>query len=94
MPAVMLVAELAERFRAQTQLVIGITPQGTRSGARQWKSGFAHIAQSAGVPVLPAIVNYAERVVFLQPVISASGSVQEILAATQAAAGVGSPRNP
>lgn len=88
-----MVDELAQRFRAQAQLVIGITPEGTRSGAREWKSGFARIAQSARVPVLPAIVNYAERVVFLQPVIPGSGSVQEILASTRAAAGIGSPRN-
>lgn len=83
---------LTAQFRSSAELVVGITPEGTRSGVRQWKSGFARIAQGAGVPVLPAVVNYAERVVYLRPVIE-GGRAEDILAATQAAAAVGSPRN-
>ncbi len=87
-----MVDDLVERFRSSASLVIGITPEGTRSGARQWKSGFARIAASARVPVLPAIVNYAERVVYLRPPI-AGDRADDILAATRSAAGIGSPRH-
>jgi len=87
-----LVDDLAERYRSSRQLVIGITPEGTRGGVSTWKSGFARIAARARVPVLPAIVNYEEKRVYLQPVVRGDGTPDEILAATRAAASVGSPK--
>ncbi len=87
-----MVDDLAEHFRASDQLVIGITPEGTRGGVSSWKSGFARIAAAAGVPVLPAIVNYDEKMIYLQPPVAGTGSAEAILSATQAAASVGSPR--
>ncbi len=82
---------LVERFRSSAELVVGITPEGTRSGVQQWKSGFARIAAAARVPVLPAVVNYAERVVYLRPPIDGQRA-EDILAATRSAAAIGSPR--
>ena len=89
-----MVDELSALFRSRSQLVLGITPEGTRGDVREWRSGFARIAAAAEVPVLPAILNYAEKIVYLQEPISGSASAEEILSATQAAASVGSPRNP
>jgi 1-acyl-sn-glycerol-3-phosphate acyltransferase len=88
-----MVDDLAAQFREAKQLVIGITPEGTRGGVSTWKSGFARIAAAAHVPVLPAIVNYQEKVIYFQPLVSGQGSSEDILAATQAAASVGSPRS-
>ncbi len=88
-----LVDDLVERYRTASQLVIGITPEGTRRGVRVWKSGFARIAAGAGVPVLPAIISYGKKTVYLQPAIEGGGSPERILAATQAAASVGDPRS-
>ena len=87
-----MVEDLAAHFGASEQLVIGITPEGTRSGVSSWKSGFARIAAAAQVPVLPAIVNYNEKMIYFQPVIAGTGSATAILTATQAAASVGSPK--
>jgi 1-acyl-sn-glycerol-3-phosphate acyltransferase len=89
-----MVESLRARFAADPQLVVGITPEGTRSRVREWKSGFARISAAAGVPVLPAIVNYERKIVYLTPPISGLESADEILAATQRAASIGSPRNP
>lgn len=87
-----MVTDLATRFQEASQLVIGITPEGTRSGISTWKSGFARIAAAAQVPVLPAIVNYDEKMVYLQPVVSGQASAEAILEATREAASVGSPK--
>ena len=87
-----LVDDLVNRYRTSDQLVIGITPEGTRAGVSTWKSGFARIAANARVPVLPAIIDYDRRQVHLQPVVSGDGTADQILAATRAAASVGSPR--
>ena len=88
-----MVEDLARRFREASQLVIGITPEGTRSGVSTWKSGFARIAAAAQVPVLPAIVNYEEKMIYIQPLIAADESAEAILEATRAAASVGCPRS-
>ena len=88
-----MVEQMTEQFAKRKQLVVGITPEGTRGAVRKWKSGFARIAVSSGVPVLPAIVNYRERMIYLQPAIANIDSVDELLTATKSAAGVGSPRN-
>lgn len=87
-----LVGTLVRTFRDSSQLVVGITPAGTRGDVQSWKSGFARIAEEAGVPVLPAIINYDERTIYLRPMIPPDRSAEEILAATQAAASIGSPR--
>ena len=50
-----LVEQMTARFQAAPQLVLGIAPEGTRGSVSRWKLGFALIAQSAEVPVLPAI---------------------------------------
>ena len=88
-----MVEDLARRFRDASQLVVGITPEGTRGGVSSWKSGFARSAAAAEVPVLPAIVNYNEKMIYFQPIVSGTGSAEAILSATQAAASVGSPRS-
>jgi 1-acyl-sn-glycerol-3-phosphate acyltransferase len=88
------VEQLTARFDDAEQLVIGITPEGTRGKVREWKSGFARIAAAAQVPVLPAIVNYAQKIVYLRPVVGIGLSVEEVLAATRQAASAGFPRNP
>mgnify|MGYP001594560672 CR=1 FL=1 len=87
-----MVDDLTERYLSADQLVIGITPEGTRGGVSTWKSGFARIAAKARVPVLPAIVNYEQKIVYLQPVVSGDGSAEDILRATRLAASVGSPK--
>ena len=87
-----MVEDLAERFRNTPQLIIGITPEGTRGGVSSWKSGFARIAASAEVPVLPAIVNYREKMVYFQPIVAGTQTAEEILAATREAASVGYPK--
>ena len=38
-------------FRDNKELIIVITPEGTRSKRTAWKTGFYHIARGAGVPI-------------------------------------------
>lgn len=89
-----LVEQLAERFRAADQLILGITPEGTRGPVRTWRLGFANIAKAAQVPVLPAIINYARREVRFHPLIRELDDPQAIMHQVQQAALTGKPRNP
>jgi 1-acyl-sn-glycerol-3-phosphate acyltransferase len=58
-----MVGQMTAEFERRSKLVLGITPEGTRGAARGFKQGFARIAESAQVPVLPAILDYKARTV-------------------------------
>jgi 1-acyl-sn-glycerol-3-phosphate acyltransferase len=57
------VAEFAKRER----MSITITPEGTRRRVKEWKLGFYYIATEAGVPIVPVALNYAGKLVMIQP---------------------------
>ncbi|ANQ47967.1 1-acyl-sn-glycerol-3-phosphate acyltransferase [Flammeovirga yaeyamensis] len=39
-------------FNAREELIIAVTPEGTRSYSPKWKSGFWHIARGANIPII------------------------------------------
>lgn len=57
------VEQTIERFRSSDRMVLVMSPEGTRRKTRGWKSGFYHIAQGAGVPVVPGLLDYPNRIV-------------------------------
>ena len=48
-------------FKEQDELSIVIAPEGTRGRVNYWKTGFYRIATGAGVPILPAYLDYKEK---------------------------------
>ena len=56
-----LVEQLAAQFSRRGQLVLLMPPEGTRSRAAYWKSGFYFVACGAGVPVAMGFLDYARR---------------------------------
>lgn len=57
------VDQVKRAFDAADELILVIAPEGTRSAAPRWKSGFFEIAESVGVPVVPAGVDGDNKVV-------------------------------
>lgn len=57
------VEQMADAFEAAPSLILVIAPAGTRHYSDHWKSGFYHIAQTVGVPIVPARIDYAQRLV-------------------------------
>jgi 1-acyl-sn-glycerol-3-phosphate acyltransferase len=55
------VARIAEEFRSRETLLLGISPEGTRSAGDRWKSGFYHIAREAGVPIGFGFLDFARK---------------------------------
>lgn len=51
------VQQITDEFDKQEHLVVLIPPEGTRSKVDRWKTGFYHISQSAGVPILLGYVD-------------------------------------
>lgn len=76
-----LVAQVAEAFAGEESMVLVIAPEGTRRAAPFWKSGFLSIAEAAGVPIVPAGVDYPNRRVTLGEPLRADAETMEIMGA-------------
>ncbi len=55
------VEQVADEFARRDELALVIAAEGTRSSNGEWRSGFYHIAQAAGVPIVPAWVSWGQR---------------------------------
>lgn len=59
------VSQVADRFRRAEErdepFVLVIAPEGTRSPADRWRTGFYHIAREAGVPIALGYADYPSR---------------------------------
>ena len=71
--------QVAEEFARRDRLALVIAAEGTRSSDGEWRSGFYHIAQAAGVPIVVAWVSWKERVLGFSEPIYPSGNYSEDL---------------
>ncbi|MEZ6023297.1 MAG: 1-acyl-sn-glycerol-3-phosphate acyltransferase [Hyphomonadaceae bacterium] len=70
------VRAMAERFAATDAMILAIPPEGTRSAAAEWKTGFYHIARGAGVPLVLSVLDYGTKIVSLAAVAYPSGDYE------------------
>jgi 1-acyl-sn-glycerol-3-phosphate acyltransferase len=68
---------MTNMLKEADDLVIMVTPEGTRSYAPKWKSGFYHIALGANVPIVIGFLDYKRKVAGIGPVIYPSGEIDE-----------------
>lgn len=87
-----LVGSATQQFQEEEQLVLGVTPSGTRKPVKEWKDGFARIATAARVPVVPAVLNYKTRTVRFAPLIEGLTEVKDIMQRVRDEAASGIPR--
>ncbi len=73
------VGSMAEQFSKTDDMVLIITPEGTRGKVASWKGGFYHIANSAGVPIVPVYLDYGRREVGFGSVFIPSGDFDQDL---------------
>ena len=80
-----LVAASAQAIReADGPVQLIVPPEGTRSKTRYWKTGFYYIAQTAGVPIVMAYMDYASKRSGLGPLFQPTGDVEADMAAIKA----------
>jgi 1-acyl-sn-glycerol-3-phosphate acyltransferase len=70
------VEQTIDTFNRQSSFVLLLAPEGTRSAAEEWKRGFYHVARGAAVPVVPAAIDYARKLVTFGPPLWVSGDYQ------------------
>jgi 1-acyl-sn-glycerol-3-phosphate acyltransferase len=79
-----MVAQNVAEFNRRDRLFLCITPEGTRSLVREWRTGFYHIAMGANVPILLVAFDYGRKVVEIGRLITPSGDLDADLAEIQA----------
>jgi len=75
-----LVQAVIEEFKNHESLIVTIPPEGSRSKADSWKTGFYYIASGAGVPILLAFLDYHKKIAGYGPVFIPSDDVESDMA--------------
>jgi 1-acyl-sn-glycerol-3-phosphate acyltransferase len=77
-------ATVAALRTADGPLQMIVPPEGTRSKAQRWKTGFYYIAQGAALPIQLAYMDYADKRVGLGPLFKPTGDIDADMAAIKA----------
>lgn len=70
------VDSLADLFNQYEDLVLVITPEGTRSKTNKWKTGFYHVALKANVPIIIAFLDYKLKIGGLEKLFYPTGNFE------------------
>ena len=73
------VDQAVEMFHRNERYYFGLAPEGTRSKADHWKTGFYRIAETADVPVVLGFLDYGNKRVGMGPVVTLSGDREQDL---------------
>ena len=74
------VTAIAELINRHEELLLIIPPEGTRSRADRWKTGFYYIALAAKVPIVLGFLDYANRRGGLGTVFNPTGVIDDDVA--------------
>lgn len=55
------VEQVVEKFNTAENLVIALSPEGTRQKVEKLRTGFYHIAKKAGVPIVMIALDYSKK---------------------------------
>lgn len=74
------VEQVVTMYKHTDQLRIAIAPEGTRSDAHYWKTGFYYIALGASVPLVLGYADYRRKVVGIGAELIPSGDIEADMA--------------
>ena len=76
-----LTQQAIQELRCREKIWLGMTPEGTRHNAAEFKSGFYRIALGAEVPIVMFALNYAEKIIYCLGAFYPTGDYSADLAA-------------
>ena len=71
-----LVEQMVKVYNKAEKFILVIAPEGTRHQVADWKRGFYHIAQGAGIPIVMAVVDGKHKTVHLGQVFHPTGDME------------------
>jgi 1-acyl-sn-glycerol-3-phosphate acyltransferase len=78
-----LVEQMVQASRAAERFILTIAPEGTRHHVAEWKRGFYHIAQNAGIPIVLAVVDGKRKTVQVGQVFQPTADLEADMQAIQ-----------
>jgi 1-acyl-sn-glycerol-3-phosphate acyltransferase len=78
-----LIGEVTDMFERNEDLMVVITPEGTRKRVEHWKKGFYMIAMAARVPIALSYIDYGKKSGGIGPILYPSGDYEKDLAIIQ-----------
>lgn len=78
-----MVEKMTALFDQYDNLILLITPEGTRSYSAEWKKGFYYIAEGAKVPLVLGYLDYDKKHAGIGPLFETSGDVEKDMKAIQ-----------
>lgn len=78
------VDQVVEQYQQNPQLVVLVPPEGTRKHVKEWKTGFYHIANNAGVPILMGYLDARKKEAGLADFFFPTGDVEQDIRAIRA----------
>ncbi|QDP72860.1 acyltransferase [Legionella israelensis] len=72
-----LVEQAVQLFEQKEKFVLGITPEGTRSPVKRWKTGFYHIANKAKIPIVMVGFDYAKKEIIINEPFWPTGDINK-----------------
>ncbi|WP_345225396.1 1-acyl-sn-glycerol-3-phosphate acyltransferase [Hymenobacter koreensis] len=77
------VETMIELFKQNPELIILVTPEGTRKYQPRWRKGFYHAAVGAGVPILLGYLDYEKKEAGVGPAVYPTGNYEADLETIQ-----------
>ncbi len=74
-----LAKDLPKLFKENPNLMITITPEGTRTKTTKWKKGFIYIAQAAKVPIVVGYIDFKKKKMGVIDIMSYEGNPDDIM---------------
>jgi 1-acyl-sn-glycerol-3-phosphate acyltransferase len=78
-----LVAEVAATVNAEPRFLLALAPEGTRTRVSHWRTGFYHIAEATGMPIVPVWFDWSRKEIGIGQPVHASGNLEAEIAALQ-----------
>lgn len=67
---------IIRKFHESKRMHLAITPEGTRSRVTRWRTGFLHIAQEAGVPIVLGAIDASTRQIIIEQEFKPTGDME------------------
>jgi len=78
------VAKMTEEFNNRSEMLLAMSPEGTRSYKPYWKTGFLNIAYASKVPIFMAAIDYPTKTITFGEQLQLSHNIdKDMLAAKQ-----------
>ncbi|MBI3502808.1 MAG: 1-acyl-sn-glycerol-3-phosphate acyltransferase [Bacteroidetes bacterium] len=68
---------MVELVNSKKEIIVLITPEGTRKKVEKWKTGFYYLALKANIPIVLGKINYGTKTAFIGHSFMPSGNIEK-----------------